>query len=177
MRALYLAMFDRQIAKGRTVDQAIDWMKKLAGAVAKYVPYSQLMFSTVGKGVLPFSFWNASEVVMRQRQGYPIDFVYPASGMPVLRDCVAMVKRAAAHPLAAQFYEFVTSKEFATKLSEQPFNRIHVRSGLGKLARPDYLVNPKFKEMAIDWRRVEANESVWMERWEKEVASQPKTVY
>ncbi len=174
MRALYAALIDRQIAHGRTLDQAFAWMTKLEGQVARYETHSLGVFSAVGKGVHLFSMWNVPETILKSRQGYPVDFVFPASGMPTIVDAIALVKRPMEHPLARKFYEFVTSKEFATKLTEEPFNRVHVRSDLGKGARPDYLDDPRFKTMAIDWQRVAESESSWMERWEKEVFNKGK---
>lgn len=174
MRALYAALIDRQIGQGKTLDQALDWMKKLETQVARYETHSLGVFAAVGKGVHMVSMWNVPETLLKSRQGYPIDFVYPTSGMPTVVDAIALVKRTAEHPLARRFYEFVTSKEFATKLTEQPFNRVHVRKDLGKNARPEYLDDPRFKTMSVDWRRVSENEALWMERWEKEVLARGK---
>ena len=169
MRALYAALIDRQIGKGRSLDQAMTWMKSLEAQIGRYETHSLSVFSTVGKGLLLFSFWNVPETVMKSRQGYPVDFIYPASGMPILLDGIALVKQPKEHPLARKFYEFVTSKEFATRLTDEPFNRIHARTDLGKKARPDYLDDPRFKVMNTNWQRVAENEAAWLQRWETEV--------
>ncbi len=174
MRALYAALIDRQIAHGKTLDQALEWMKKLEAQVARYETHSLGVFSAVGKGVHLYSMWNVPETILKSRQGYPVDFVFPTSGMPTVVDAIALVKRPVEHPLARKFYEFVTSKEFATKLTEEPFNRVHVRTDLGKGARPDYLDDPRFKTMVTDWHRVSESEASWMERWEKEVFNKGK---
>lgn len=174
MRALYAALIDRQIAQGKTLDQALEWMKKLEAQVARYETHSLGVFSSVGKGLHLFSLWNLPETLLKSRQGYPVGFVYPASGMPTLVDAIALVKKPNEHPLAKKFYEFVTSREFATKLTEEPLNRVHARKDLGKGARPDYLDDPRFKTMPVDWGRVAENEALWMQRWESEVFSKGK---
>jgi iron(III) transport system substrate-binding protein len=170
MRALYLALIDRQVGKGKSLDEALAWMKQLEAAVARYVPYSQEMFTAVGRGTVGIGLWNLPEIVMRTRQGYPLGVVYPAGGMPNLLDCIALVQRPDEHPLARKFYELVTAKAFAEKLAEAPYNRLHTRTDLGGKARPDYLRDPRFRLMTVDWKRISEQETTWMSRWEKEVA-------
>lgn len=176
MRALYAALIDRQLSKGKSLAQAMAWMKRLDAQTARYVDHSQAMFATIGKGLMTFGFWNLPEIVMKTRQGYPVGFVYPASGLPVLHDAIALVKKEKerVHPYATKFYELVTAKDFAQKLTQEPFNRVPVRTDLGKAARPDYMDDSHYKVMAVDWKRVSEHEAAWLAQWEKDVATKEK---
>jgi iron(III) transport system substrate-binding protein len=164
MRSLVLALIDRQLRAGRSLDEALAWLKKWDANIAAYTPHSVHMFRLVGKGVLKFGLWNVPEVKLRATQGYNLDFVYPESGMPVLVDCIGLVRKLSVEPMAKEFYEYVTSKEFAETLTRQPFNRIHTREDLPDSARPSYLKNKAFKVMPTDWRRIAEMGEDWVER-------------
>ncbi len=173
MRALFATLIDRQIRAGKTLPGALDWMKKLEDQVARYVNHSQLMFSTVGKGVMPISLWNVSDIEMKAHQGYPVDFVFPASGMPVLLDGVGLVKRAEPHPFAEKFYEFVTSKDFEATVSGEPYFRVPTRNDLGAV-NPKYMTDPRFKVMPVDWSRIAESGAAWLKAWETDVFRREK---
>ncbi len=176
MRALIMALIDRQLGAGKTLDQAFAWLAQLEGQVARYAGHSQVMFSTVGKGVMPFSVWNLSEIVMRSRQGYPVEPVFPQSGMPVIFDSIALVKRDSAHPLAHDFYEFVTGKDVAAKLAGEPYLRVMARNDLAPALRSAFLSDPRFKVLPINWDRVADRATEWLARWEKDIYVKTKMV-
>lgn len=176
MRALFMALIDRQLGAGKTLDQAFAWLMQLEGQVARYAGHSQVMFSTVGKGVMPFSVWNLSEIAMRSRQGYPVEPVFPKSGMPVIFDAIALVKRESAHPLAREFYEFVTGKDVAAKLAGEPHLRVMARNDLPPELSSAFLRDPRFKVLPINWDRVADRATEWLARWEKDVYVKAKMV-
>lgn len=167
MRALYAALIERQLAKKKSLPEALQWMARLDKQVAQFVPHSKVMFSAVAKGVTPYGFWNVAEIAMKGKQGFPVETVFPSSGMPILLDCIALLRRVGTeHPYARKFYEIVTSKTFAEKLVGAPFFRAPVRTDMAANIRPAYLDDKRFKVMPVDWRRVAAEGSDWLKSWD-----------
>ena len=169
MRALYSALIDRQIRKGRDLKAAIAWMRRLEKQVGRYANHSQVMFQTVGQGVFKYGFWNLPEIAMRSMQGYPVSFVFPKSGVPVLLDAVGLIERPDVHPLAKEFVEFVGSKKFVSESAAPPFNRVPARTDLPAGLVPSYLKDKRYKEMPVNWQRVAREGNKWLELWKKQV--------
>jgi iron(III) transport system substrate-binding protein len=169
MRGLFAALIAAKAKPPGTLAKAFEWLGSLEKQIGAYTGHSQELFQLLGKGLYTVGLWNAPETAMRQEQGFPVTVVFPRSGMPVLLDAIAMVKRPEAHPLAAKFYETVTSAAFERVLAAQPFNRIPVREDLSAV-RPAFLKDPRYRAMPVDWNDVSLHAGAWMTQWETQIA-------
>ncbi len=167
MRALIVAAVDWNLRRGKTLEQSMDWLKQLDAQVGGYYSHSQLMLQAVGKGILPIGVWNMPEVAMRMRQGFSLDFVYPSSGVPVLIDGMALVKKPVPHPSAQKFAEFLLSKDVAITLSRSPFHRLHLHKDLPLKEQPSYTRHVNFKVMDVDWERIAKEGPAWLKIWDE----------
>lgn len=174
MRAIFGALIQRKIKETGSEDKAFQWLKSLDNQTGKYVDHSQKVFQTIGQGLHPISLWNVAEIKMRREQGFPVEFVFPKSGMPILTDGIALIKKTEPHPNAVDFYELVTGLEFVRVLAQPPFSRIPTRNDVDKKFKPLYLSDPRFKSMEVDWQQVAQNISSWLSKWEMEVADKAK---
>ena len=179
MRAPYLAMIDRQIAKGRTLDQAIDWMQQLEGAVcALRALLRSSSFRSWARASCPFSFWNVAGD--RHAAAPGLSDRLRLSGLrhadPARLRRPGEAQQAHEHPLVAKLLR-VRDVEGV----RGPALRVDRSTG-SERARvaaswraPDYMDAPTFQAcMPVDWRRVSEAKALWMSRWEKEVAGQAK---
>lgn len=174
MRAIIGALIQRKIKETGSEEKAFQWLKSLEKQTGKYVDHSQKVFQTIGQGLHPISLWNVAEIKMRRGQGFPVEFVFPKSGMPILTDGIALIKNPERHPHAIDFFELVTGLDFVRVLAQPPFSRIPTRNDVDKKLKPTYLTDPRFKPMEVDWQQVAQNISSWLAKWELEIADKAK---
>lgn len=167
MRALIVAAVDWNLRRGKTLDQAMEWLKQLDAQVGAYFSHSQLMLQAVGKGIQPIGVWNMPEVAMRMRQGFSLDFVYPVSGVPVLIDGLAVIKKPVPHPSTQKFAAFLLSREVALTLSRAPFHRLHLHKDLPLKEQPSYTRHVNYRVMEVNWERIAKEGPAWLKAWDK----------
>lgn len=174
MRTIYAVLIDRQLRRGKTLKQAFQWLQKMEDNTRTYASHSQVMFHKLGQGLFWISLWNIPEVGTRKTQGYPIDYVFPKSGVPVLLDAIALVNKPQIPDHVKKFYEVATSKKMVEALAAKPHFRIPTRTDVAPETSPKYLKDPRFRVMDVNWSRVAKESDGWIGRWEKEIADPKK---
>ena len=115
------------------------------------------------------SLWNLQDILLKKyTTDYPFDYIYPASGAPILVDAVGIVNNAKNEENAKLFMEFLFDKEVMTDLSHN-YYQIPTRTDIDLAAMPDWYTELDFKTFDIDWVTMAEKEAEWMEYWDTNV--------
>jgi iron(III) transport system substrate-binding protein len=168
MRAIFGAMILRFYKDTGSPDQGYDWLRGLDANVHEYTVDGTLLMQKLVRREGLISLWNLPDVVIyKEQRGFPIGYVFPASGTPVITDGIAVVKGAPNEEEAKRFYEFVTTPENLV-LAANKYYRIPVRSDLDRAQLPGWM-NETVKEMPVDWKLLRDNMNEWLRYWDTEI--------
>jgi len=122
--------------------------------------------------------WNLTDALFqREEKGYPFGVVIPESGVPIVIDCIALVRRPERDPARAEmaraFYEFVTSLESARSLMNT-HSRILTRLDIPREQLPERLRQYSFTPLEVDPSFAAQHEDEWMRRWDREIKPLPR---
>jgi iron(III) transport system substrate-binding protein len=169
MRIIFCAIIQREAARTGSTDAGFDWLRKLDANTKTYAADPTQLYLKIAREEGVVTLWNLPDVVLQaETNGYPFGWVIPASGTPLITDCIAIVRGTKRKNDAALFYEFVTSQGAMVQQARE-FFRIPTRSDIPKDDLPEWIRNLRFHPMTIDWQQLEANEKAWMKRWDDEV--------
>ena len=119
--------------------------------------------------------WNLPDVLRVQDQGFPLDYILPASGTPVLVDAIAVIKGAKRPELAQAFVEYCGSLEGQIIAARGAFRNL-VRTDIPTDSLPNWLkrVTEELRPMHLDWTVLEANGREWMRYWDSHIRGSSK---
>jgi iron(III) transport system substrate-binding protein len=106
--------------------------------------------------------------LQRAQYNYPLAYVIPKSGTPVVTDGIALVSQAKHSDTAKQFYEYVTSKQ-SIVLAAKKFYRIPCRTDIPNQELPEWIRQTPIRVMPVDWKILEEKSNEWMKRWDSEI--------
>ncbi len=165
-------------AKGGDPKPGFDFLAAMHRNTRRYVNDPSELFQAVTQedgGVV--TIWNLTDALFqRDRYKYPFGWKLPKSGAPILKDCIALVKKErdpAAAAAAREFYEFVTSLDSLRKLMREHF-RLPARTDVPEAMRPEWQQGLVVTPLPVDAARVAANEEEWMRRWDEQVKPLPR---
>ncbi len=167
MRTIYSAMIYRQGAD--TPEKGYEWLKKLDANTKEYTQDPTNLYLKLDRQEGLISLWNLQDILIQSKKNnHPYDFVYPASGAPILVDGVALVKGAKNLDAAKKFYEFLFSPEIAAQLAKERF-QFPARTDISKDELPDFMKELELKPMDIDWNVMTEKEKEWMQYWDENI--------
>ena len=166
MRAIFAAAILRKMGPDRNPEPGYEWLRKLNANTKEYTINQVILMQKLGRQEEVLTLWNMPDIELQKSQyGFPLDYVIPKSGTPVLTDAIAIVK-GAKHPKEAQsFYEFVNTEESLIAAAHQ-FYRIPTRKDIPADRLPEWMRNLKIPKMEMNWDLVEAKSQEWMEHWD-----------
>ncbi len=114
--------------------------------------------------------WNLPDVLRIQNQGFPLDYVLPESGTPVLVDGIAVVKGTKQPELAQAFVEYVGSAEGQLVAARQAYRNL-TRTDIPPDSLPEWLVRvtDRLQPMDLDWTLIEEQGREWMRYWDAHI--------
>jgi len=167
MRTIYSAMIYRQGAD--TPEKGYEWLKKLDANTKEYTQDPTNLYLKLDRQEGLISLWNLQDILIQSKKNnHPYDFIYPASGAPILVDGVALVKGAKNLDAAKKFYEFLFSPEIAAQLAKERF-QFPARTDISKDQLPDFMKELELKPMDIDWNVMTEKEKEWMQYWDENI--------
>lgn len=172
MRTIFGMIMYRGLQATGDTAAGYDWLRRLDRQTKEYVLNPALLYQKLARQEGLVTLWDMPDILTVRAKGFPIDYVVPASGTPVLVDPIAVV-RGAPHPeLAHEFVEDVGSVA-AQLMAARRFYRIPARTDLPEDSLPDWLrrVEREMKPMPIDWGLLEARGNEWMGYWDAHIRS------
>jgi putative spermidine/putrescine transport system substrate-binding protein len=115
--------------------------------------------------------WGTGRVQAFANTGFPVDFIYPKEGAPILLASACPVAKANVNPLAHEFIKTLISAPVQTVLAKDmgngPVNtKVDVNMPELRMApvgeRAKLIISP-------DWDVINAQREDWTKRWNREV--------
>ncbi len=173
MRAIFGAMIWRFHKDTGSPEKGYEWLRRLDANVHEYTADGTLLMQKLVRREGFISLWNLPDVwIYKEQKGFPIGYVFPASGTPVITDGIAIVRGGPNEAEAKRFYEFVTTPENLT-LAAKKYYRIPVRTDLDRSQLPPWM-NERVNEMPLDWDLLRKESGEWLRYWDTEIRGRSK---
>lgn len=167
MRTIYSAMIYRQDANDPA--PGYEWLKKLDANTKEYAQDPTNLYLKLAREEGTLSLWNLQDImIQKELQKQPFDFIYPASGAPILVDGVGVVKGAKNMEAAKKFYEFLFDSNLRVELAEKLY-QIPTRTDISKDTLPAWLQGLDLKPLPLDWAVMAEKEKEWMQHWDENI--------
>jgi iron(III) transport system substrate-binding protein len=171
MRTIFGMIVDRSVRETGDTAAGFDWLRRLDRQTKEYVLNPTMLYQKLARQEGLVTLWDMPDIEMlRARRGYPIDYVFPTSGTPIVVDAVALVAGGRNPERAAQFLEFVGSREAVLRAARE-FHRLPARDDIPPDSLPERLRAAKAQIVPepMDWERLGAHISDWMRHWDRHV--------
>jgi len=173
MRAIFGAMIWRFYKDTKSADQGYDWLRKLDANVHEYTADGTLLMQKLARQEGLITLWDMPDArLYREQKNLPVAYNIPASGTPVVIDCIAIVRGAPHEAEAKRFYEFVTTNE-SLIASARNYYRIPVRNDIDRKQLPDWM-NVPFTRLPLDWNLLRQQNNDWLRYWETNIRGRGK---
>ncbi len=168
-----LMMFARMNGGGeKAIEPGFKVMKEnINPNVLVYEPSPGKMTELFQSGQAVLAVWGTGRVQAFANTGFPVEFVYPKEGAPILLASACPVSKAAVNPLAHEFIKTLISTPVQTVMAKEmgngPVNtKVDVAMPELKMApvgeRAKLVISP-------DWDAINAGREDWTKRWNREV--------
>jgi iron(III) transport system substrate-binding protein len=173
MRAIFGAMIWRFYGETNSPAGGYDWLRRLDANVHEYTADGTLLMQKLARQEGVISLWNMPDVrLYREQKKFPVNYVIPKSGTPVITDAIAIVRGAPHEAEARRFYEFVTTPESLTHAAHT-YYRIPARTDLDRSQLPSWMNEP-FTRMPLDWDLIRKEGNEWLRYWDAEIRGRNK---
>ena len=168
-----LMMFARMNGGGeKNIEPGFKVMKNDVNPnVLVYEPSPGKMTELFQSNQAQIAVWGSGRVQAFANTGFPVDFIYPKEGSPILLASACPVAKASPNPLANEFIKLLVSAPIQTILAKEmgngPVNtKVDVNMPELRMApvgdRAKLIVSP-------DWDAINAQREDWTKRWNREV--------
>ena len=174
MRTIFGMIIDRSLRTTGDTAQGFAWLRRLDGQTREYVLNPTLLYQKLARQEGVVTLWDLPDIEMIKAQhNYPIDYVIPRSGTPLLVDAVAVVRGAPNAEMARQFVEFIGS-DAALVPAAREFFRLPARNDFPADSLPPRLraIRQQIRPEPIDWSRLQQQGPAWMRYWDEHVRNQ-----
>lgn len=146
------------------------WLRRLDGQTKEYVLNPAILYQKLARREGLLTLWNLPDVLRVQDRGFPLDYVLPKSGTPVLVDGIAVIRGAEQPELARAFVDYVGSVEGQLIAARRAFRNV-TRTDIPADSLPEWLVQvtAELKPMDLDWDLLEARGREWMRYWDAHI--------
>jgi iron(III) transport system substrate-binding protein len=171
MRTIFGMFVLRSIRETGSPDAGFDWLRRLDGQTKEYVLNPTLLYQKLARQEGLVTLWDMPDIEMlRARTGYPIDYVFPSSGTPVVVDAIALVRGGRNPEAARAFIEMVGDTDGVLYAAREHF-RIPARNDVPADSLPESLraAMSQIVEEPMDWQLLQREGSAWMRHWDENV--------
>src|SRR5690606_19235966 len=108
MRTIFGMVVQRSLRETGDTASGVAWLRRLDGQTKEYVLNPTLLYQKLARQEGLVTLWDMPDIeLLKAKTGYPIDYVFPRSGTPLVVDAIAVVRGGAQPELAKRFVEFV----------------------------------------------------------------------
>ena len=139
--------------------------------VLVYEPSPGKMTELFQSGQGQIAVWGTGRVQAFANTGFPVDFIYPKEGAPILLASACPVAKATANPLAQEFIKLMISAPVQTVLAKEMGNGpVNTKVDVNM---PELRMAPVGERAKLiyspDWDAINAQREEWTKRWNREV--------
>jgi iron(III) transport system substrate-binding protein len=171
MRTIFGMVVQRSIRETGGPDAGFEWLRRLDRQTREYVLNPTLLYQKLARREGSVTLWDLPDIEMvRERTGYPLAYILPASGVPMVIDAVAVVRGSRSPELAQRFVEFIGSEE-EVALAARDFARLPARGDIPPESLPPRLraASQVIRPEPMDWEMLHERGAEWMRRWDETV--------
>jgi iron(III) transport system substrate-binding protein len=171
MRAIFGSIIQREIERTGREDAGFEWLLRLDAQTREYVLNPSLLYQKLARQEGLITLWTMPDIeILRATTDFPIDYILPRGGTPIVVDGVAVVAGTRNAEMARAFVEFVGGSEALLEAAER-FYRIPARTDIAEADLPEWLrlARPGIVPMGIDEGAVRARTGEWMRYWDDRI--------
>ena len=171
MRTIFGMILARSIRETGSPEAGWEWLRRLDAQTKEYVLNPTLLYQKLARQEGLVTLWTMPDIeLLKATTDYPIDYVFPSSGTPLVVDAVAVVEGAQHPELAREFVDFVGSQE-AMVLAAREFFRLPARQDIPADSLPANLrrAREQIRPEPIDWELLQERGAEWMRQWDEQV--------
>jgi putative spermidine/putrescine transport system substrate-binding protein len=171
---LYALMMYARLNGGgeNNIDPGFKVMKdEINPNVLVYEPSPGKMTELFQSGQGQVAVWGTGRVQALANTGFPVDFIYPKEGAPILLASACPVAKATINPLAHAFIKTLISAGVQTAFAKETGNgpvNIKVDVNIPELRMAPVGERAKLV-LQPDWDAINAHREEWTKRWNREV--------
>lgn len=169
MRTIFGMIVDRSVRATGDTAQGFQWLRRLDAQTKEYVLNPTMLYQKLARQEGLITLWTMPDIDAL-RGKYPIAYVFPRSGTPLLVDAVAVVRGAPNPKRAQEFAEFVGGTP-AVLAAARDFARLPARTDIPADSLPARLrqARAQIKPEPMNWERVQQRSPEWMRHWDEHV--------
>ncbi|HEV2146897.1 MAG TPA: extracellular solute-binding protein [Longimicrobiaceae bacterium] len=171
MRTIFGMVVDRGIRETGDTAAGFEWLRRLDAQTKEYVLNPTLLYQKLARQEGVLTLWDMPDIeTLKANTRFPIDYVIPRSGTPLLVDAVAVVRGSDNPELARRFVEWVGSQE-ALLPAAREFHRLPARGDVPADSLPEGLrrAREQIVPEPMDWDRLQEKGPAWMRYWDEHV--------
>jgi len=171
MRTIFGMVIDRSLRATGDTAQGFAWLRRLDGQTREYVLNPTMLYQKLARREGLVTLWDQPDIdIIKKQYDYPIEYVIPRSGTPLLVDGVAVVRGAPNAELARRFVEFIGS-EAALAPAARDFFRLPARTDFPADSLTPHMrqVREQIRPEPLDWARLQREGNGWMSYWDEHV--------
>ena len=169
MRTIFCAMILREMEETGSPEGGYRWLRGLDANTKDYVPNLTILSQKLARREGWVTLWNMPDIeLQRARYDYPLDYVLPAGGVPVVMDGIALVAKSEPRPAAREYYEFVTSRPSLVRAARE-FFRIPARNDISPSELPSWIGQTPIPAMPLDRDLLRRHSREWMRYWDEHI--------
>jgi iron(III) transport system substrate-binding protein len=171
MRAIFGMMIQRGLRAGRDTAAGFDWLRRLDAQTSQYVLNPTLLYQKLARQEGLITLWDLPDIAALKAKGaaWPIDYVLPSSGTPVLVDGIGVVRGTQHQKSAREFVEWAGGPGVIPAARE--FFRLPARTDIPADSLPPDLrrVQQSLRAEPLDWAQLQQKTPEWMRYWDEHV--------
>lgn len=171
MRTIFGMVVDRSLRATGDTAAGMEWLRRLDAQTREYVPNPTLLYQKLARQEGLVTLWAMPDIdELKARTGFPLDYVLPSSGTPLVVDGVAVVRETRQPELAREFVEFVGGDEGVILAAREHF-RLPARADLPADSLPEWVhaARRQLVPEPLDWDRLQREGAGWMRYWDEKI--------
>ena len=171
MRTIFGMVIERSLRATGDTAQGFEWLRRLDAQTREYVLNPTLLYQKLARQEGLITLWDMPDIEMlRASTGYPIDYIYPSSGTPMVVDAVAIVAGAPNLEGARLFVDYIGGAEAVQQAAREYF-RLPVRGDIPVDSLPPVLqrAREQIRPEPMDWQLLQEQGADWMRHWDERV--------
>lgn len=171
MRAIFASIIQREIQRTGREEAGYEWLLRLDAQTREYVLNPTLLYQKLARQEGLVTLWTMPDIEhLRASTDFPIDYVLPRGGTPIVIDGIGVVSGTRNPEMARAFVEFAGSTEALVEAAEL-FFRIPARDDIPEERLPEWLRRalPEIVPMEVDADAIRRRTPEWMRYWDDRI--------
>jgi len=171
MRAIFSSIVYREWQRTGELEAGWEWLLRLDAQTREYVLNPTLLYQKLARQEGLITLWTMPDLeILRATTDFPLNYILPVSGTPVVIDGIGVVAGSRNRELARAFVEWAGDTPALIDASER-FFRIPARQDIPPERLPEWLRNalPEIIPMEVDPEVLRERTPEWMAYWDDNI--------